>query len=406
MDYTGAEIQGSYKSVIRLVQSKTTVIIGFIVRASGDGGDAVITSMKLTTGGTSSLVHIKKATVYTTYGDSFISTSEDEGTVNADVFGAIDNPEEEFIIEGDQILERGDTYFWLMYEVEADEADLVYPYPQADATFETVTVNGVEHETDVPSTEGSHSVVPNTAPNDAYANAIEITPGIAIQRYGSYNYKATFEPNTDYEKLAYCATPIYGSAMDGSNSVWWHFKAPSDGFITVDLSTCDFNTLLLIQDENHDQLACNKDIDQEAFVFQSKITNFEVRSGKDYYIRVTGEGQYPGDVNAASGVVHMDFSFSVPLAVEEGADRQLLSLYPNPAKESVSVNISLKRPSNVTLELVDLIGRIVHTDNLGLLPTGMHNGLPVDISNLPAGTYLVRMHGTRTADTKKFIVLK
>jgi hypothetical protein len=406
MDYAGAEIQGSYKSVIRQVQSKTTVIIGFIVRASGDGGDAVITSMKLTTGGTSPLVHIKKATVYTTYGDSFIATSEDEGTVDADVFGEIDNPEEEFIIEGDQILERGDTYFWLMYEVEADEADLVYPYPQADATFETVTVNGVEHETDVPSTEGSHSVVPHTAPNDAYANAIEIAPGITTQRYGSYNYKATFEPNTDYEKLAYCATPIYGSAMDGSNSVWWHFKAPSDGFITVDLSLCDFNTLLLIQDENNDQLACNKDIDQEAFVFQSKITNFEVRSGKDYYIRVTGEGDFPGDVNAASGVVHMDFSFSVPLSVEEAGDQQLLSLYPNPARENVFVDISLKKPSDVTLELVDLIGRVVYTDNLGLLPSGRHNGLPIELSNLPAGTYLVRMHGTRTADTKKLIVLK
>jgi hypothetical protein len=406
MDYAGAEIQGSYRSVIRLVQSKTTVIIGFIVRASGDGGDAVLTSMKLTTIGTSPLVHIKKATVYTTYGDSFISTDENEGIVHADIFGSVDNPGDEFIVEGDQILERGDTYFWLMYEVEADEADLVYPYPQADATFETVTVNGVEHETDVPTTEGSHAVVPNTAPNDQYANATEITAGISTERYGSYNFKATFEPNTDYEKLAYCATPIYGSAMDGSNSVWWHFKAPSDGFITVDLSLCDFNTLLLIQDENHDQLACNKDIDQEAFVFQSKITNFEVRSGKDYYIRVTGEGDYPGDVNAASGVVHMDFSFSVPLSVDDRTDRQLLSIYPNPAADVVYADLMLKQPSNVVIELIDVMGRVVTTNSLGTLSSGIHRRVPIDISSLPAGTFLIRIHGSRTKETKKLIVVK
>jgi hypothetical protein len=406
MDYTGAEIQGSYRGVIRLAQSKTTVVIGFIVRASGDSGDAVITSMKLTTNGTSPLVHIKKATVYTTYGDSFISTDDNEGTVFADVYGAIDNPDDEYVIEGNQILERGDTYFWLMYEVEADEADLVYPYPQADATFETVTVNGVEHATDVPTTEGSHAVVPNSPPNDQYANAIEITPGVSTERYGSYNFKATFEPNAEYEKLAYCATPIYGSAMDGSNSVWWHFRAPSDGFITVDLSLCDFNTLLLIQDENHDQLACNKDIDQEAFVFQSKITNFEVRSGKDYYIRVTGEGDYPGDVNAASGVVHMDFTFNVPLGVEDGIDQQLLSIYPNPGSDVVYADIVLKKPSNVDIEMIDIMGRIIHVDNLGTLSSGVHRRLPMEISNLPAGTFLLRIRGTRTAEMKKLIVLK
>jgi hypothetical protein len=194
--------------------------------------------------------------------------------------------------------------------------------------------------------------------------------------------------------------------MDGSNSVWWHFKAPGDGFITVDLSLCDFNTLLLIQDENHDQLACNKDIDQEAFVFQSKITDFPVQQGKDYYIRVTGEGQYPGDVNAASGVVHMDFTFSVPLGVEEAGDQQLLSLYPNPTSGTVYADIFLKKPANVTVEMIDLMGRIVHADNLGTLPTGKHEKLPIEISTLPTGVYLVRIRGTRSVEMKKLIVLK
>jgi hypothetical protein len=406
MDYTGAEIQGSYKSVIRLVQSKTAVIIGVIVRASGDNGDAELTSLKFTTAGTSPLVHIKEATLYTTYGDSFISTSDDEGIVWADVYGTVSNPGEEFVIEGNQLLERGDTYFWLMYEIEADEADLVYPYPEADATFETVVVNGIEHATDVPTTDGAHAVVPNSPLNDNYADAIEIAPEHDVVRYGSYNYKATFEPETDYEKLAYCATPIFGSAMDGSNSVWWHFQAPGDGFITVDLSQCDFNTLLLIQDENADQLACNKDIDEEAFIFQSKITNFQVYDGKDYYIRVTGEGQYPGDPNAGSGVVHMDFSFSVPLGEEGDFDQQLSALYPNPSSGILYADVFLKKPSNVTIEMLDVMGRSVQSRNLGTFPSGEHKHLPMEISAVPPGTYLVRLRGAQSVEMKKLIVMK
>jgi hypothetical protein len=406
MGYTGAEIQGSYRGVIRLVQSKTAVVIGFIVRTSGDNGEAVISSMKLTTTGTSPLIHIKNATVYTTYGDSFIATDDEEGIVWADVFGTVENPGDEFIIEGSQVLERGDTYFWLMYEIEADENDLIYPYPQADATFETVTINSVEHATDVPTTVGSHAVVPNSPPNDNYADAIEIAGTHDKVRYGSYNYKATYEADTDYEKLAYCATPIFGSAMDGSNSVWWHFHAPSDGFITVDLSLCDFNTMLLIQDENSDQLACNKDIDEQAFVFQSKITNFEVHEGKDYYIRVTGEGQYPGDPNAGNGVVHMDFTFGVPLGEEEEFEQRLSSLYPNPASGVVYADVFLKRPMNVTVEMIDLMGRVSYTENFGTLSSGQHNNLPVEISTLPAGTYLVRLRGVQSVNTEKLIVTK
>lgn len=406
MDYTGAEIQGSYKSVIRLVQSKTTVIIGIIVRASGDNGEAELTALKFTTAGTSPEINIKEATLYTTYGDSFIATDDEEGIVWADVYGTVSNPGEEFIIEGNQLLERGDTYFWLMYEIEADENDLVYPYPEADATFETVTVNGIEHETDVPTTEGAHAVVPNAPRNDNYADAIEITPEHSPVRYGSYNYKATFEPDVDYEKLAYCATPVFGSAMDGSNSVWWHFHAPSDGFITVDLSQCDFNTLLLIQDENSDQLACNKDIDEAAFVFQSKITNFQVYDGKDYYIRVTGEGQYPGDPNAGSGVIHMDFTFGVALGEEGNVDQHLSALYPNPAAGILYADVSLKRPSAVTIEMLDVTGRTVHTQNLGMLTVGEHKHLPIQISSVPAGTYMVRLRDAQSVEMKKLMIIK
>jgi hypothetical protein len=404
MDYNGGEIFGSYTSVIRIAQSKTSVIIGFIVRAAGDTGSAGITSMTFTTGGASPVVNIKEATVYTTYGDSFISTDDEAGIVNADVFGTISDPGDEFVIEGNQLLERGDTYFWLMYTLEADENDLTYPYPEVDATFEKVTVNGVEHETTVSSTTGAHAVVPHTPVNDNYANAIELPASATGVRSGSYNYRATYE--TEFERLAYCAEPIYNSAKDGSNSVWWHFKAPGNGMINVDLSACNFNTILLIQDTNLDQLACNKDIDQSAFVFQSKIEGFEVEAEKDYYIRVTGEGLGPGDPNAASGVIHMDFSFTTPVGVEQDSPYTLSTLYPNPAEDLVHIDLILRRPTEVVLEVVDIFGRPMLTSNQGFLSAGTYEHLPLEVGALASGTYIVRLRGSEKVNAQKLVVLK
>jgi hypothetical protein len=405
MDYSGGEIFGSYTSVIRVAQSKTSVIIGFIVRAAGDTGSADITSMTFTTGGASPVVSIKEATLYTTYGDSFISTDDEAGIVNADVFGTVSDPGNEFTIEGNQLLERGDTYFWLMYTLEADEKYLTYPYPEVDATFETVVVNGVAHETTVSTTAGAHPVVPHTPINDNYANAIELPASATVVRSGSYNTRATFE--TEFEKLAYCAEPFFDIAKDGSNSVWWHFRAPGNGMINVDLSTSNFNTLLLIQDTNFDQLACNKDIDQSAFVFQSKITGFEVEAEKEYYIRVTGEGLGPGDPNAASGVIHMDFSFTTPVGVEEEESAYELSpLYPNPAEHTVYTDLTLQRSAEVVLEVVDMLGQRALTSDKGLLAAGTYEHLPLEVGTLSPGTYIVRLRGSPKGKVQKLIILK
>lgn len=403
VDYNGAEIYGSSSSVLRLKQSNTTVIIGLIVKASGDSGDAVLSALKFTTAQTSPLLKIKEAILYTTYADAFIATDDEQGIVWADVYGAVTDPQHEFTIEGNQVLAKGDNYFWLMYTIEADESQLTYPYPIAGATFETVVVNGVEHNTTVGDTEGAHPVVPNSPINDNYANAIEIAALNETVRYGSYNYKATYE--TKFEKLAYCATPIYATAKDGANSVWWHFKAPADGTISVDLSESDFNTLLLIQDGNDDQVACNKDIDVENLIFQSKITDFPVGSQKDYYIRVSGEGDYPGDPNTESGVVHMDFTYNVPLGIENETDG-VTSLYPNPAADNVTVDLFLQSPHHIVLEIVDLFGRTVKSHAIGGLTSGMHEQIVVPVTSLQPGTYLVRMKGMPVSKAKKLLIIR
>lgn len=404
LDYSAGEIYSESYSVIRIAQSKTSLILGLVVRASGDYGTAGITSLSFTTSDTSPLIKIQEATLYSTYGESFISTSEDEGIVYADIYGSISNPGSEFTIEGDQPLRAGDNYFWLMFTLDANEEDLTYPYPKVNATFEKVVVNNTERESTVSTLPAFHSVVPPIPSNDNYANAFEIEPSLETKRYGSYNHRATFE--IDFEKMAYCATPNGVAAMDGGNSVWWHFRPPGDGFITVDLSTCNFNTLLLILDVNHDQLACNKDIDEDSHVFQSKITNLDVKAGHDYYIRVAGEGLAPGDPNAANGVIHMDFTFLTPLSAGEEIIWEISSLYPNPTDGVLFADVMVEKPGEVVVEAFDLMGRKVHTWYPGFMRAGLNNHIPLDISSLNPGTFVVRINGESKSAAMKLIIVK
>lgn len=400
MQFNGAEIFGAYTNVVRLAYSKTTIIMGLIVRAAGDNGTANITSLTFTTPETSPLIKIKEAKLYTTYDVSFISTIEDEGVVDADIFGTVTDPESKFVIEGDQVLEQGDTYFWLVYTLEANENDLIYPFPEVGTTFEKVVVNGEEYATLTSSITVVHPIVPRRPVNDNYADAIELQPSSIPARYGSYNYRATYE--TEFERLAYCSGE---SRMDGSNSVWWHFKAPANGMITVDLSDCDFNTLLLIQDKNLDQLACSKDIDELSQIFQSRISNFEVVAGSDYYIRVTGEAAGPDDPNAANGVIHMDFSFNTPVGVESPHPMKFIALYPNPSNGIVYTDLFLERPAKVVLNVIDIMGRVVHSSDKGSLTSGSYERLPLDVSHLPSGTYSIVVQGSPRPYTGKILVI-
>lgn len=402
LEYTAGEIYWSYDHVIRVAQSSTSVIIGIVIRTAGDEGAANLSSVTFTTEGSIGNVAIKEARLYTTYGDSFISTDDDN--VSADLFGSIPDPSGEFTIEGNQDLGRGDTYFWLMYVLEASDEQLTYPYPEVDATFESVNINGVTREATVSSVSGAHAVVPSVPINDNYADAIEIAPSAVPTRYGSYNYKATFE--TEFDQLAYCAEPAMDWARDGANSVWWYFKAPAFGRITIDLSESNFNTLLVIKDKNNDQLACNKDIDETSLVFQSRISDFEVEKDQELFIRVTGEANGPGDPNAANGVVHMSFSFVTPVGIESPAARTLSTVYPNPANNIAYVDVMLQKSSEVVLDVVDFVGKPVMTKNAGRLAAGAHHNIAIDIAALPAGPYVVRLRGSDAAQTQKMIVLK
>jgi len=69
-----------------------------------------------------------------------------------------------------------------------------------------------------------------------------------------------------------------------------------------------------------------------------------------------------------------------------------VSIYPNPAKDILYVNITAEKKEKMTLQIADIQGRVVSTQNLNT-EIGV-NATSVNINNLPQGMYTLIVNGT------------
>lgn len=78
---------------------------------------------------------------------------------------------------------------------------------------------------------------------------------------------------------------------------------------------------------------------------------------------------------------------------------KLLGNYPNPFNPSTTIKFSLPLTVEVTLEVYDILGRIVYLQNLGVRQPGMQQ-VTFDASRFASGVYTYRL---RTA-ANQFVV--
>lgn len=80
-----------------------------------------------------------------------------------------------------------------------------------------------------------------------------------------------------------------------------------------------------------------------------------------------------------------------PTATEEPVDsrRSSLVVYPNPAGNAATVELDLRTSQRVSIDVVDVLGRVVAVLHDGLLAAGAHS-FSLSMERLPAGVYVVR----------------
>ena len=90
--------------------------------------------------------------------------------------------------------------------------------------------------------------------------------------------------------------------------------------------------------------------------------------------------------------------------VFESADEAIaLNLYPNPAQNRVTISYNPGNNSQVTMQVYDVMGRLQISQALALSDT---NTTDLDVSNYPAGTYIVQLIGNTGSVTRSLTIAR
>ncbi len=179
------------------------------------------------------------------------------------------------------------------------------------------------------------------------------------------------------------------------SSVTWDNQPPTGAIVAT-----------LPQSTSNHQNYLNIDITQSV---QSMISNPGTNYG--YMLKLANEMQSNGLVfhSADNGVSLVRPYVSIVLDCYQHFQKQVevkesvsFSIFPNPARSSLSMTMSLSAPSNIAVELFDMQGRELRSYHAYLGSSGSHT---LDISTLitdqPAGIYIVRAKfGEQVIDRK------
>ncbi len=84
---------------------------------------------------------------------------------------------------------------------------------------------------------------------------------------------------------------------------------------------------------------------------------------------------------------------------------RLYQNYPNPFNPETSIEYSLKKSSNIKVEVFDIAGRIVWVNEVGLKHSGEHS-IKFNAENLSSGVYFYKITVGEDFDTKKMVLIK
>ena len=129
--------------------------------------------------------------------------------------------------------------------------------------------------------------------------------------------------------------------------------------------------------------------------------------GLAYFIQTPG-GAYKYTATGFGGALSGEVDFTIGICQQTGihdinttAD---LSIYPVPASDQISIKINSSTETNTDINLLDMSGRLIITQN-----TNTHIGeniIPIDISSVQSGNYIVSISSASGKTNKLITVLR
>lgn len=94
-----------------------------------------------------------------------------------------------------------------------------------------------------------------------------------------------------------------------------------------------------------------------------------------------------------------------PTAVESISNGVDFKMYPNPTNSNATLAFNLDQDQNVTLQVYNMLGESVYSDNEGILSSGQHT-LMINGSNLNNGVYLVKLTTDNGVTIQRLVIQK
>ncbi len=91
----------------------------------------------------------------------------------------------------------------------------------------------------------------------------------------------------------------------------------------------------------------------------------------------------------------------ISTADEKALPDNAFSFYPNPVSDKLNVRLSLEQPTVANVTIADLSGKVIKIDEI---VNAYQDSREYNVSNLPSGTYIVRLATKEGTSTKKFVI--
>jgi len=120
-------------------------------------------------------------------------------------------------------------------------------------------------------------------------------------------------------------------------------------------------------------------------------------TGFSYFYAADDDAWY---LQPQTPIVRLNFENTIGL--DELSNVSALNVYPNPASEEVNVSFNVTDASNVTVEVMDMTGKVMETVVDAADFTGMQNSV-INTSNYAAGLYVVNIRTNEGSIQRKFV---
>lgn len=115
-------------------------------------------------------------------------------------------------------------------------------------------------------------------------------------------------------------------------------------------------------------------------------------------------GQDTGYFYAQNWEIWIKARINEVLDIEKVNGIQMGHAYPNPFTEVTNFTFNLDQSSEIGVQLFDITGKMVYTENMGKKPAGKNN-VSINAGNLPAGMYMYRITADGKASVSKKVTI-